>query len=194
MRKIWLLGSLLLLMSSCSMLSELSALTKCEFRLHSYAEPSLGGIDISQKRSWSDLSLMEGQALARNLLSSSLPFDIQVNVEARNPGTSKAAVNSIRWIAMVDKVKIAQGTLNHRVEIDPSGGRAMIPIHLHADLFDYLEGDSPRSMLNFALNLINAGDEATRLSLKIKPSVMIGTRTVYYPGYFTISREFRSGN
>lgn len=67
---------------------------------------------------------MEGQLIARYLLSSSLPFDLQVNVEVRNPGSTTAAVNSIQWIAFVDDVKVAKGTVNKRVEIPPSGGRA----------------------------------------------------------------------
>jgi len=32
-----------------------------------------------------------------------------------------------------------------------------------------------------------------KLGMKIKPSVLIGGQPVYYPGYFTIDQEFRSG-
>ena len=70
----------------------------------------------------------------------------------------------------------------------------MIPIRIGADLFDYLEGDSPRTMINFALNLVDAGNQPTRLTMKIKPSVQIGAQSIYYPGYFTIAKEFSSGN
>ena len=48
---------------------------------------------------------------------------------------------------------------------------------IQTDLFDYLEGDNPRTMLNFALNLVDAGNQPTRLSMKIKPSVMIGAQS-----------------
>jgi hypothetical protein len=79
-------------------------------------------------------------------------------------------------------LQVAQGTVSERVEIPPSGGISQIPIRVKADLFDYLEGDNPRAMLNFALNLVNAGDQSSQVSLKIKPSVLIGTK------------EFSSGN
>ena len=49
-------------------------------------------------------------------------------------------------------------------------------------------------MLNFALNLINAGDQASQVTLKIKPSVLIGTQEIQYPDYFNITKEFSSGN
>ena len=57
-----------------------------------------------------------------------------------------------------------------------------------------MEGDNPQTMLNFALNLVDAGNQPTRLSMKIKPSVIIGGQSVNYPGYFTITKEFSSGN
>jgi len=194
MRKLLVFASAVLLLNSCSILSELAAFTQCEFRLQSLQEPKACGINISQKASWSDFTFMEGQAVAAQLLQKRLPFEITVNVEAKNPGTAMAAVNSIQWIAFIDDLKVAQGTLSERVEIPPSGGISKIPIRVQADLFDYLEGDNPRSMLDFALNLVNAGDASSQVSLKIKPSVLIGSQEVQYPDYFTISKEFSSGN
>lgn len=88
MKKLVALSTLVLLINGCSILSEHVAFTKCEFRLHSLQQPAVCGIDISQKSSWSDFSFMEGQAIAGKLLQKSLPFDITVNVEVRNPGTS----------------------------------------------------------------------------------------------------------
>jgi len=194
MRKLLLFATAVFLLNSCSILSELAAFTSCEFRLHSLQDPEACGIDISQLSSWSDFTFMEGQAVAGQLLQKRLPFEITVNVEARNPGTSMAAVNSIQWIAFIDDLQLAQGTVHERVEIPPSGGSNKIPIRVQADLFDYLEGDNPRAMLNFALNLLNAGDQASRFTLKIKPSVLIGTQEIPYPDYFNITKEFKSGN
>jgi len=194
MKKLLLFASAVLLMNACSILTELAAFTKCEFRLHSLQEPEVCGIDVSRKSSWSDFSFMEGQAVAGQLLQKRLPFEITVNVEVRNPGTSLAAVNSIQWIAFIDDLQLAQGTVSQRVEVPPSGGLSMIPIRIQADLIDYLEGDNPRAMLNFALNLVNAGDQASQVTLKIKPSILIGTQEIQYPDYFNITKEFSSGN
>jgi LEA14-like dessication related protein len=194
MRKWLIFGSLMLLLNACSALSGLSAFTKCEFRLYSLAEPLLCGIDVSHKRSWTDFSFMEGQMIAGNLLRSTLPFDVRAKIEVRNPGNSAAAVNAILWKVYVDDVQVAMGSVNERVEIAPAGGRVLVTVPVHADLIDLLEGDSPGAMLNLALNLVNSGDKTSRVSLKIKPSVLVGSQTIKYPGYFTISREFSSGN
>jgi len=194
MKKLTTLLALILLINACSILNEFIALTKCEFRLHSLQQPAVCGIDISQKNSWSDFSFMEGQVIAGKLLQKSLPFDITVNIEVRNPGTSLAALNAIQWIAFIDDLQVAKGTLEERVEIPPSGGINKIPLRIHVDLIDYLEGDNPRAMLDFAMNLLNAGKQDSQVSMKIKPSVMIGTREVQYPDYFTLTKEFKSEN
>ena len=194
MRKLLLLTAVALLLNACSMFSELVAFTKCEFRLQSLRQPEVCGINISQKSSWSDFSLMEGQIMAAQLLQERFPFEITVNVEARNPGSTMAAVNSIQWIAMLDELQLAQGMVSERVEVPANGGTSTIPVRIRADLFDYLEGGNARSMLDFALNLINAGKQSSQLSMKIKPSVLIGGQEIQYPDYFTITKEFKSGN
>jgi len=194
MKKYVLLVSLSLLLSGCSIISELTAFRKCEFRFHSVQEPVICGVDLSQKRSWSDFSFLEGQAIVSQLLKKSFPFDITINVEVRNPGTTMAAVNSIQWIAFLDELQVAQGTVEHRVEVPPSGGLNMLPVRIHTDLIDYLEGDNPWAMLNFALNMINASDQDSQVTMKIKPSIMIGSRNIQYPDYFIITKDFKSGD
>lgn len=194
MKKLLLFAFLTLILNGCSILSELTAFSKCEFRLHSVQDLVLCSVDVSQKRSWSDFSFMEGQAIAIKLLQNTLPFDITLNVEVKNPGTSTAAVSSIEWIAFFDDMQVAQGLVNKAVEIPAMGGVSMIPVKVHVDLMDYLEGDNPSSMMNFALNLVGAGGQASKLTMKIKPSVMVGAQSIEYPGYFNISHEFSSGN
>jgi LEA14-like dessication related protein len=194
MKKIWTIVLLSTMLSGCSILSELTALSKCEFSFHSAQDPVVAGIDIMQVQSFSDLTLMDGQRIATQILQNRLPFGITANIEVRNPGITTAALNHIEWIAFIDDVQISSGKVEQRVEILPNGGTAIVPVRIESDLFEYLEGDSPRTMLNFALNLIDAGGQPTRLSLKIKPSVVIGSTLLPYPDYFIISKEYRSGN
>jgi hypothetical protein len=194
MQKLTILISFILIIPGCALLTELTAFTRCEFSFHSAQDPVVCGINVASKHSFSDFSLLDGQRIATNILTGTLPFSITANVEVRNPGTVTAAVNALEWIAIIDDIQVAQGTVSNRVEVAPGGGSSMIPIRIGADLFDYLEGDNPRTMINFALNLVDAGNQPTRLSLKIKPSIQIGPQNIYYPGYFTIVKEFSSGN
>ena len=194
MKRLLIFTAIVIMIPACAILSELTALTKCEFSFHSAQDPLVCGIDVNSRQSFTDFSFLDGQKIAANILNGTLPFHITANIEVKNPGVSTAAVNSIQWITFIDDIQVAQGTVSDRVEVAPSGGVSMIPIRIQTDLFEYLEGDNPRTMLNFALNLVDAGNQPTRLSMKIKPSVLIGNQPVVYPGFFTISKEFRSGN
>lgn len=194
MKKLIALLLVLTSLSGCSILSELTALSRCEFSFHSAQNPVVAGVDVMRIQTYSDLTFLDGQRLASNILQKRLPFGITANVEVKNPGITTAALNHIEWIAFIDDIQISTGKIDQRIEIPGSGGTAMVPIRIETDLFEYLQGDNPKTMLNFALNLVDAGGQPTRLSLKIKPSVNVGTTMVPYPDYFTISKEFSSGN
>jgi len=194
MRKLFILASFIFFLHGCSSLTKLSAFRQCEFRLYALTDPLLCGIDLSHKRSWKDLSFNEGQRIAMYLLGSHLPFDVTALVEVRNPGNTTAAVDAIQWKLKVDNVRLAMGSVKETVEVPPSGGRVLVSVPVHADLIDLLEGDNPDTMMNLVLNMLNSGNKSSQLSLKIKPSIAVGSRSVKYPGYFTISREFSSGN
>jgi LEA14-like dessication related protein len=193
MRKLLILASLMLLLNACGAIAELSAFNQCEFRLYSLTEPRLCGIDVSQKRSWKDFSVAEGAVIAAYMLGSTLPFEVTAYVEIRNPGTQTAAVEAIKYKVKVDDVKVATGRITERVAVPPSGGRVLIPVPLHADLIHLLKSDNARSLMNLSLNLVNSGRQESRISLKIKPSVRVGSRSIPYPGYFTLTKEFSSG-
>lgn len=172
----------------------MAALTKCEYSFHSAQDPILSGIDVNRVQSYTDLTLLDGIKVVANIKNKNLPFGITANVEVKNPGTTMAAVNYIDWIAFIDDVQITTGRINNRIEIAANGGTAVVPIRIETDLFEYLEGDNPKTMLNFGLNLIDAGGQPTRISLKIKPSIKVGSTTIASPEYFTIQKEFSSGN
>jgi hypothetical protein len=194
MKKILVLFMIISALNGCSILTELTALRKCEFSFHSAQDPVVAGVDVMKIRSFTDLTFMDGQKIVSNILQKRLPFGITANIEVKNPGLTNAALNYIEWIAFIDEVQISTGRIDKRVDIPANGGTAMVPVRIESDLFEYLKGDNPKTMLNFALNLIDAGGEPTRLSLKIKPSVYVGNVMLPYPDYFTISKDFKSGN
>ena len=196
MKKIISLIILSALLTSCSVLEEIlsmAAITKCEFSFHSAQDPVISGIDVARIQSFTDLTFLDGQKVVANILQKQLPFGITANVEMKNPGTIVAAVNYIDWIAFIDDIQITTGRIERRDEIKHNRGTALVPVRIETDLFEYLQGDRPRTMLNFGLNLIDAGGQPTRLSLKVKPSVKIGSTIVTSPEYFTITKEFSSG-
>jgi LEA14-like dessication related protein len=182
-----------ILLNSCSFLKEITTFSKCEFRTTTLDNPELAGVDVSHIKSFSDIGFTEMAILTSAFMKGELPLNFTLNIEARNPNPATAAMNKLEYIAYIDDVEVASGKMNERIEIPANGGIANIPLRLHTDLLDLLKNDSRQALINFGLNLADAGNKPTRVSIKIKPTILIGAVEIVYPGYFTVKYDFSSG-
>jgi LEA14-like dessication related protein len=180
--------------NSCNFLKEISALGKCEFRMTTLEDPEIAGVDVSQVRSLTDLNFVDMGIISASILTGDLPLSFTLNVEVRNPNPAMAALNRLEYMAFIDDVEVARGHLDKRIEIPASGGISTIPLRLNTDLIDILEKDSRQALLNFGLNLADAGKRPTRVSIKVKPTILVGGMEINYPGYFTVKHDFTSGD
>lgn len=176
--------------ASCSQIKEFTNLLTCDFRLASAENITLGGVNVQKLKTFSDLTMIDGAKLLSTVASGSLPLNFTLNVQARNPNKEKAALSKLDWIAFIDNTQIATGTTTKRVEIAPNNGTGNFPLQISTDLVKLLSGQSGKNIVNFGLNLVDAGNRPTRITLKAKPTVMVGSYAVQYPGYITISKEF----
>ncbi|MCK5463033.1 MAG: hypothetical protein KAI95_08445 [Bacteroidales bacterium] len=180
--------------NSCNFLKEISTLGKCEFRVTTLEDPEIAGVDVSQIRSFTDLSFVDMGIISASMLKGDLPLSFTLNVEARNPNPAMAALNSLEYLAFIDDVEVARGNLDRRIEIPANGGVTTIPLRLNTDLIDILKKDSRQALVNFGLNLADAGNRPTRVSIKVKPTILVGAMEINYPGYFTVKHDFTSGD
>lgn len=183
--------------SSCGVLkqtSEIARLSKCEFRLKNAENPRLAGIDISNVDSYDDLGLMDYASITAAVAKNNLPLSFRLNVESRNPNSGKAAMNKMSWILYIDDIEMTQGVVNQRVEIPPNGGSSIIPVNISVNLMEVLKGGSGDALLNFGFNVAGTGDRPTRILMKLKPTIYIGSSEIEYPGYINVKTEFTSGD
>ena len=181
------------MLSSCSFLKEIATLEKCEFRVTTLENPTLAGVDVSDINSFGDFGFADMGILTASIMKGVLPLDFTLNIEARNPNPATAAMNRLEYIALIDDVQIASGALDKRIEIPSSGGIATIPLRLTTDLIEILKKDSRQALVNFGLNLADAGNRPTRVSIKVKPTILVGGIEIVYPGYFDVHYDFSSG-
>jgi LEA14-like dessication related protein len=180
--------------NSCNFLKEISTLGKCEFRVTTLEDPEIAGVDVSQVRSFTDLNLVDMGIISASFLKGDLPLSFTLNVEARNPNPAMAALNGLEYLAFIDDVEVARGELDRRIEIPSNGGVATIPLILKTDLIEILKKDSRQALVNFGLNLADSGNRPTRVSIKVKPTILVGVMEINYPGYFTVKHDFTSGD
>ena len=178
------------ILSGCKSLKEIKTFAKCDFRMVSLTNPKIAGVGITGKNSFKDLNFLDGAKLTKSLLSGRLPLNFTLNVEAKNPNPTTAAMNSMEWIAFIDGVEIARGNNQQRVEIPSNGGKSTIPLNISTDLKSLLAQKSRDAILNFGFNLADAGNRPTRVTLKVKPTISVAGIPLSYPGFISVNREF----
>ena len=94
MKKLLIFTSIVLMVPACSILTELTALTKCEFSFHSAQDPGICGIDINNRQSFTDFSFLDGQVIVRNVLKGTLPFNIRTILFQRSIPLGKHRSNT----------------------------------------------------------------------------------------------------
>lgn len=193
--KILLLASIsfLITFSSCDVMqqvSQMSNLTKCDFRIESVQQLKLAGINVQNVKTVSDLNMFDAAKVASALSSQNFPLDFTLNIEAKNPNTIAAGMTKIDWILLIDDIEMTQGILDQQVTIPANNGTAIIPMQMHVDLQEALKGKSADAVINFGMNLAGSGNKPTRFTLKMKPTITVGGIPIAYPGYLNIKTEF----
>lgn len=184
------------LMTGCEILDQarqVAMLSKCEFKLKTVDQLRLAGVNIQQVKKLTDLNMMDAAKITAAAVSGgSLPLNFTLNVEARNPNTAAAGLTKLEWILFIDDIQMVSGVNEQRVQIPGNGGTGIIPLSIGIDLKQALKGKSGEAIANFGLNLAGAGNKPTRITLKAKPAIMVGSQSIAYPGYLTIQNEFTS--
>lgn len=189
---LFVLVGLVAINTSCRSISQGKRLSRCEFRLESLQNIKLANVQIDKVKSITDLNLLDAGkitlAFARN---SSLPMDMTVNIEVKNPNSKTAGLNELKWILYIDDIQMAEGQSTQRFEV-PANGTSILPLNVNLDLKKALQGKSRDALLKFAFNLAGFGRRASRVKVRAKPSFKVLGGTIRYPGYIKITREFSS--
>lgn len=179
-------------MSSCVQIQQALQMSRCEFRLKDVSNLTLAGVNVQQIKSWSDISVVDALKITQAFKQNSLPVNFRLNTEIRNPNTATAALNQLDWILMLDQSQIAQGTTSQRVEVPANGGTAIMPLTISTDLKSLFSSEPLTSLANMVLGMTDATGKPTKLTLKAKPYIAVGSTTIPYPGYINIKTDFVS--
>ena len=179
---------------SCDVLQQLQQMAtfaKCEFKMKSLTKTKLVGVNIQNKKKFSDLGYLDVANVTKTLLGGKLPLTFQLNIETKNPNQTTAAMQKIEWKLYIDDILITTGKVNKAVTI-PAGGVANLPIKIDLDLKELFNKKTKTALLNFGFNLTDAGNYPTRVRLDIKPTIKVAGTAIEYPGYFSLKKEFGS--
>ena len=182
------------ILPGCSTLAqkfnEITALVKCQFRLASVSKVSLLGIPLAGKTRITDFNLLDAAKLQRSLSGGSLPLDLTLDLEVKNPNPSKASLSGMEWTLLLDGGELTRGRMDRPLTVPADGGVSPLPLAVSLDLNQLLSGKNFDSMLNLALNIAGEGSKPTRLTMKVKPSISVAGQTIPYPGTLSVGASF----
>jgi len=181
-------------LTSCSVLQQagqIANIVNCKFRLQSVQQLSLAGVNVQNIKKASDLTIIDGAKLAAAVATNQFPLTFTLNTEVSNPNTSAARMAKFDWILLIDDIEMTRGTVNNAYNI-PANGTTVIPMQMSIDLKKALSGKSADAIINFGLNLAGAGNEPTRFTLKVQPTITVGSYALTYPGYISVTSKYGS--
>jgi hypothetical protein len=186
-------------LSSCAALNAITNLSRIQFKLNDVQQVRLGGVDITNKHSISDFSVMDGINLMGTFSSGRLPLTFTLNVAAKNPNpaSNNAALSSLKvtdfpWRLLLNGNETISGNIGAPVGVPPGGATTIIPLQVTVDLKQFFANKGYNDLVNLALTIAGKGG-VSQIQLKATPTMSTPLGSVRYPGELTIvSTQFSS--
>lgn len=195
MNKIIMICFLAIGLSSCGInkqAQQIKALEQCDYKLNDINQITIAGTDLKKLITDQSISLVNLPALALGFLRQDIPLRASLKLEIINPSNSLAAINNFDYIILVNRQELVSGTVDQRVSIEP-GQSTTVPLQLNANIYQFLSNQKILEEVTAFLTSAKNGKETKGLvTIKIKPSIMVGGNLVKYPGYITIDKEVSS--
>lgn len=197
MKKLLFLSVLLLITtSSCSMYETMVNLSRLKFKLGDVVNFTVGGINITNKKSLQDFNPLEVVNLTSVIATGKLPASFTLNVEAKNPndGTggypkTDATLKAFPWRLEIDNVETITGNIGAPVTVPGTGEISNIPLTMNIDLLEFFGNKGYENLINLALTLGGQQGSSSKLSLFATPTVSSPLGDIKYPGELKIVEQ-----
>jgi LEA14-like dessication related protein len=175
---------------SCDVLSGIVSFANCKYEFAGFSNPSVAGISLSNMTSVNNLNAASMLKLTAGILSGSLPLSFTVNINATNPNATAAQIAGLDWGIDLNSTNILSGTLDNSISIPGNGGKTVIPLTIQTDLLQLFKGESKDNILSFVNHLLNTGEGSSNVSIRIRPTVLIGGQKLT-AGFITLTKNLK---
>jgi hypothetical protein len=192
MKKIIPLVLLVGLLTSCDFIKETFNLINCKYKINNASNLTWAGIDLTNIKSASDLSIMDAAKAAAAIASNDYNIGFNLNVLAMNETANPASVKGFDYILSLDEEEFTRGeNPNYNVTINPNGGTAIIPIGMKIDAKEFITGGQIQSVINLVQNIANLGNGTeTTVGMQFRPWLPIENSVQKMP-YIKLSHTFQ---
>lgn len=180
--------ALLLVLTGCATLQQLTALQRVDFSLEGVSDVRLAGIDFTRVRSFSDLSLSDAAALAQAVNDRNLPLELQLDVEALNPvdNNADARLTEMDWTLFLEDRETVSGVVDREIML-LRGEPTDVPVLVGLNLVEFYEGNA-QDLFELALSLAGMGGEPKEVAVEVLPTIQTSLGPIRYPEPLRLSR------
>jgi len=176
--------------NSCDVLEqvgETERFVQCDFSLNGVRVVEMGGIDLRNVNSASDLGLGDMMSLSQRFINGNLPATLEVDVNARNSSTKVAGIAGMAWKVFLDESEFVGGQFNQSIQVFANSS-TNFPIRVQVDLIKMLQSESLPKILNLIFGMKdNTKLRELGLSVKLKPAYKTSSGAVIeFPLWITI--------
>ncbi|MBG6234608.1 hypothetical protein IWX76_001163 [Pedobacter sp. CAN_A7] len=171
---------------------QIKALEKCTYKIASADQITIAGTDVKSILEKENINLGSLPGLALGFLRKDIPMRAKLNLEITNPTGDLASINEFEYKILINQAEIATGFVNQQVMVKP-GQTTIVPVDINANVFPFLSNSKVMDEVARFFKASQGGAEQKGIvTLKIKPSFMVGNSLVKYPGFITIDKEVSS--
>ena len=184
-------------LASCNLNNQarqINALENCTYEITSADSMYVAGRDVNKLIQNKNFDINNMPELALAYMSQNIPFKAKLNLEIKNPTGDKASINRFEYIILLKDQELATGTVDQKVSVGP-GETTLVPVNVQGNLYQILSnGKTMKDIVEFVKgsNAIGGPEKKGIVTLKIKPTIEVGSKLVAYPGYITINKEISS--
>ena len=179
---IFIVGLLFVSCSAIQQIAKVTNLKNCTFDLQKIENVQVAGINVTNFNGFSAADLVNLAACIKN---KRVPVVLGVQVGVDNPGASSATVTRMEWLCTVDNKQMATGVVSDRYSI-PAGGSVTIPLKVSMDAYDLFSSSGVDAVKAFINSFSKDDHTSSRVAVKVKPTVELGSATVTMPNYITL--------
>lgn len=145
------------------------------------AGTSLEGLNASS----GNTSLNSLPGLVLGIMRKDLPLEANVNLQVSNPTEQTGSINAFQYLIEIQGKPFFEGTVNQNIRL-ANGESTVVPLTFKANLFGLTDD---RNGIERVLSDVFTRQGNGFVVLKIKPSINIGGRNLFYPGYITVDDD-----
>lgn len=179
------------LMGSACALTQLINLVNCKFSLANVSNITWAGINLSNIRSVSDLSMANLQKAYNAIKNRDFAVSADVNVNVKNETPQPAKLFAFDYELFLENSPLVSGcNRDHSYTIN-GNSTSVVPVPVKADLVSIIKNGEVGNIVNFARNLSDYGSgKESNVKIKLTPYAGTNEKSTKLPT-ITLNKTFQ---